>query len=180
MILAAVVIFPTILGVGLTLGPVGAGPALAATLAIDLVVLGGIWLAMRPGRADLASKEDLDRAIQGGRPLVVEFYSNFCLICMANRQVIRIASRSLRGAAGFARIELPKGAGARLGKEYGVFYTPSYLVFDAHGDRVRTIVPDNVTPLANGYRVLDQSGSIVSRAQRITPEFLADIVRFAT
>jgi len=50
---------------------------------------------------------------------------------------------------------------------------------DEHGDLVRTIVPDNVTPLANGYRVLDSQGAIISRAQRVTPELLVTMVRTA-
>ena len=66
-----------------------------------------------------------------------------------------------------------------IGDAYGVRYTPSFLIFDAHGDLVRTIIPDNVTPLANGYRVLDDQGAIVSRAQRVTPDLLVSMVRSA-
>jgi hypothetical protein len=43
---------------------------------------------------------------------------------------------------------------------------------------VRTIIPDNVTPIANGYRVLDETGALVSRAERVTPQLLVDVVRF--
>ena len=150
-----------------------------ATLAIDLLVLGGVWLALRPGAADIRSKDDLDRVIRGGRPVVVELYSNFCLICMANRQTVKLAATSLGGAARFVRLELPTKAGTAIGDAYGARYTPSYLVFDEHGDLVRTIVPDNVTPLANGYRVLDDQGAIVSRAQRVTPDLLVGLVRRA-
>src|SRR5207245_1720909 len=56
-------------------------------------------------------------------------------------------------------------------------YVPSYLVFDEHGDLVRRIVPDQVTPLANGYRVLDDQGKVVSRLMRIEPDALVDIAR---
>jgi len=54
------------------------------------------------------------------------------------------------------------------------------LVFDEHGDLVRTIIPDNVTPIANGYRVLDETGAVVSRVPRVTPELLVDLVRFTS
>jgi len=167
--------------VAITLAPVGAAalPAVLVTFALDLAVLSGVWLALRPGRADVRSKEDLDRAIRGGRPVVVELYSNFCLICMANRQAIKLAATSLGGAARVVRLELPTRAGSAIGDAFGARYTPSYLVFDEHGDLVRTIVPDNVTPLANGYRVLDDQGAIVSRAQRVTPDLLVSMVRSA-
>ena len=168
-------------GIAIVLAPAGSAavPAIAATVAIDLVVFGGIWLAMRPGRSDITSPEQLARLVKGGKPVVVEMYSNFCLICMANRQTIKVAATSLSGQCRFVRVELPTATGAAIGEVYKCHYTPSYLVFDAHGDLVRTIVPDNVTPIANGYRILDETGAVVSRAPRITPELLVDLVRFA-
>lgn len=153
-------------------------PAVGATLAIDLVVFSAVWLSMRPGQADITSLEQLARVVKAGRPVVVEMYSNFCMICMANRQNIKIAAMSLSGQCRFVRVELPTKAGAAIGEAYGCRYTPSYLVFDEHGDLVRTIIPDNVTPIANGYRVLDETGAVVSRAPRVTPELLVDLVRF--
>lgn len=171
---------PTIVGIAIVLAPAGelALPALGATLAIDLVVFGAIWLAMRPGGPDITSPEQLARLVKGGKPVVVEFYSNFCLICMANRQTIKIAATSLSGQCRFVRVELPSAAGEAIGDFYKCRYTPSYLVFDQHGDLVRTIIPDNVTPIANGYRVLDETGALVSRAERVTPQLLVDVVRF--
>jgi hypothetical protein len=162
------------------LAPTGslALPAIVATVVIDLVVFGAVWLSMRPGQADITSAEQLARLVKGGKPVVVELYSNFCLICMANRQNIKIAATSLSGECRFVRVELPTTAGAAIGETYGCRYTPSYLVFDEHGDLVRTIVPDNVTPIANGYRVLDETGAVVSRTPRVTPALLVDLVRF--
>lgn len=174
-------IVPTVVGMAVVLAPVGelALPALGAALALDLAVLGVIWVAMRPGSPDIRSKEQLARMVRAGKPLVVELYSNFCLICMANRQTINRAATSLSGTCRFVRVELPTAAGAAIGDLYGIKYTPSYLIFDEHGDRVRTIIPDNVTPLANGYRVIDEQGAVMNRAQRVTPELLVDLVRFA-
>ena len=168
------------MGIAIVLAPAGelALPALGATIAIDLVVFGAIWLAMRPGHADITSPEQLARLVKAGKPLVVELYSNFCLICMANRQTIKIAATSLSGQCRFVRVELPTAAGKAIGDFYKCRYTPSYLLFDQHGDLVRTIIPDNVTPVANGYRILDETGAVVSRAPRVTPELLVDLVRF--
>ncbi|MEK6206179.1 MAG: hypothetical protein AABM32_00905 [Chloroflexota bacterium] len=168
------------MGIAIVLGPAGelALPALGATIAIDLVVFGAVWLAMRPGGADITSPEQLARLVKAGQPVVVELYSNFCLICMANRQTIKMAAASLSGQCRFVRVELPTAAGKAIGDSYKCRYTPSYLLFDEHGDLVRTIIPDNVTPIANGYRVLDETGAIVSRAPRVTPELLVDLVRF--
>jgi len=167
-------------GIAIVLAPVGelALPALGATLAIDLVVFGAIWLSMRPGGADITSPEQLARLVKGGKPVVVELYSNFCLICMANRQTIKIAATSLSGQCRFVRVELPTAAGAAIGDFYKCRYTPSYLVFDGHGDLVRTIIPDNVTPIANGYRILDETGAVASRAPRVSAELIVDLVRF--
>ena len=169
------------MGIAIVLAPVGSAalPAIGAALAIDLVVFGAIWAAMRPGSADIGSPEQLARLVKGGKPVVVEMYSNFCLICMANRQTIKLAATTLSGLCRFVRVELPTATGAVIGEVYKCHYTPSYLVFDTHGDLLRTIVPDNVTPIANGYRVLDETGAVVSRVPRVTPELLVDLVRFA-
>jgi hypothetical protein len=141
-------------------------------------VFGAIWLSMRPGPADITAPEQLARLVKGGKPVVVELYSDFCLICMANRQTIKVAATSLSGQCRFVRVELPTAAGTAIGDAYGCRYTPSYLIFDQHGDLVRTIVPDNVTPIANGYRVVDETRAVVSRAPRVTPALLVDLVRF--
>src|SRR3989442_5068505 len=97
---------------------------------------------------------------------------------MPTGQRTRLGRRSLSGNGGFVGVELRTAAGAAVGAAYNCRYTPSYLVFDEHGDLVRTIIPDNVTPIANGYRVLDETGAVVSRAPRVTPELLVDLVRF--
>jgi len=164
----------------IVLAPAGelALPALGATLALDLVIFGAVWLSMRPGGADITSPEQLARLVKSGKPVVVEMYSNFCLICMANRQTIKIAATSLSGQCRFVRVELPTATGTAIGDFYKCRYTPSCLVFDEHGDLVRTIIPDNVTPIANGYRVLDETGAVVSRTPRVSPELLVDLVRF--
>jgi thiol-disulfide isomerase/thioredoxin len=176
-----VITIPTVVAMAIVLAPAGglAIPAIVATGVIDLVLFGAIWLAMRPGGADITSPEQLARLVKSGKPVVVEMYSNFCLICMANRRTINIAATSLGGQCRFVRVELPSATGAAIGDVYKCRYTPSYLVFDEHGDLVRTIIPDNVTPVANGYRVLDETGAVVSRAPRVTPELLVDLVRFS-
>ncbi len=178
--MALAVTIPTVVGMAIVLAPAGSAalPAIGATVALNLVVFGALWLSMRPGRADITSPEQLARLVKSGKPVVVELYSNFCLICMANRQSIKIAATSLSGQCRFVRVELPTAAGTAIGDLYKCRYTPSYLVFDSHGDLVRTITPDNVTPIANGYRILDETGAVVSRAPRVTPELLVDLVRF--
>ena len=165
----------------LTLLPVGTAalPAVGATVAIDLVVLGGIWLALRPRGADIRSVSDLERAITDEKPLLVELSSSLCLISMANRQTLREAAAALGDSARLGRVELPAAAGRVIGDTYGIVYTPSFLLFDAHGKLARRIVPDTVAPLANGYRVLDETGSVVGREPRITPELLVSLVRRA-
>jgi hypothetical protein len=174
-------VVPTVLGIVLTVGPIGAAgvPAIVATVVIDLAVLGAIWLSMRPGSPDIGSREALNGAVGRGVPVVVELCSSFCLICMANRQTIKLAAAALRGTARFVRVELRTASGRAIGDAYGVTYTPSYLIFDEHGDLVRTVIPDSVTPLANGYRVIDEKGELMNRAERVTPELLVDLVRFA-
>jgi hypothetical protein len=50
--------------------------ALALFLASAALIVGAD-LALRPGQAALASTADFDRQIAGGKPVLVEFYSNY-------------------------------------------------------------------------------------------------------
>lgn len=134
---------------------------------------------MRPGRPEIRTQAELDRAVHAGKPVLVELYSNFCLICMATRQAIRQVHYELGDACVVTRIELPTVGGREIAEKYRILYTPSFLFFDEHGDLLRMIVPDTVTPLANGYRVLDANGAIVTRLQRVTPEALIETIRRA-
>src|SRR5207244_7865590 len=63
LLLVLAVTIPTLVSVAIVLAPAGdlAVPALGATIAIDLVVFGAIWLSMRPGAADITSPEQLAR-----------------------------------------------------------------------------------------------------------------------
>jgi hypothetical protein len=168
---------PTVVGILATLR--GTPVYLFGSLLIELAIAIGIWLALRPPGADVRTLADLERLVHGGTPVLVELFSSFCLICMSIRTASQTATARLGRGARLARVELRTAGGAEIGSAYGIRYVPSYLVFDEHGDLVRKIVPDTVTPLANGYRVLDESDRLVRRVMRIEPEVLVDAVRRA-
>ena len=171
----AVILVPTVVGLVATL--TGTLVYLFGALVVEIALALGLWLALRPREADVRTKADLDRIIRGGKPVLVEVFSSFCLICMSMRRASQAAAATLAGQATVARVELRSPGGQEICRAYGLRYVPSYLVFDEHGDLVRRIVPDQVTPLANGYRVLDDQGKIVSRLMRIEPDALVDIAR---
>ena len=175
--LMALVVIPTIVGLVATL--TGTPVYLFGALLVELALVLALWLALRPRVADVRTAAELDRVVGGGKPVIVELFSAFCLICMSIRQASRQAADRLKGEASVVRVELRTSGGAEIARAYGVLYVPSYLVFDEHGDLVRRIVPDTVTPLANGYRVLDEQGKIVRRLMRIDPEVLVETVRDA-
>jgi len=171
----ALVLVPTVIGLVATL--TGTPIYLFAALFAEVVLVLGLWFALRPRGADVRTKADLERLVRGGKPVIVELFSSFCLVCMSIRRASRTAADALKGDWVVARCELRSPGGAEVGRAYGVQYVPSYLVFDEHGDLVRRIVPDTVTPLANGYRVLDEQGRIIRRLMRIEPEILVDTAR---
>ena len=164
----ALVLVPTVIGLVATL--TGTPIYLFAALFAEVVLVLGLWFALRPRGADVRTRADLE-------PVIVELFSSFCLVCMSIRRASRTAADALKGDWVVARCELRSPGGAEVGRAYGVQYVPSYLVFDEHGDLVRRIVPDTVTPLANGYRVLDEQGRIIRRLMRIEPEVLVDTAR---
>jgi thiol-disulfide isomerase/thioredoxin len=176
----ALILVPTVIGLLATLLPTPQATIyLVASLIVETIFVVVLWLALRPRGADVRSRSELERAIHGGKPVIVELFSSFCLICMSIRQASQTAADILKEQATVVRVELRTTGGREIGDAYGVSYVPSYLLFDEHGDLVRKIVPDTVTPLANGYRVLDEGGKVVRRLVRIEPDSLVDIARKA-
>jgi thiol-disulfide isomerase/thioredoxin len=55
---------------------------------------------------------------------------------MAVRPVVDEVEREWKGRLSVIRIDLQDEAGAVLGREMGVLYTPTFLLFDAAGGRV--------------------------------------------
>lgn len=48
-----------------------------SALLATIVLLGIVYLSLRPGAGDVAGPADLDRVLAVGRPVVLELYSNY-------------------------------------------------------------------------------------------------------
>jgi thiol-disulfide isomerase/thioredoxin len=79
----------------------------------------------------------VDSLVQGGRPVVLEFSSEFCGACLAVKPAAKQLASQLGGKARFVDLSVISGTGRSTAKELGITVTPTFVTFDAHGREVR-------------------------------------------
>lgn len=109
------------------------GLALVAAFALG-------WLVLRPGTSDVDSVAAAERIINSGRPTLVEFYSNYCVGCMAIRAGVDdlvVASNERFGDdLNIIRIDIHTELGRALRERYGFSYSPEFVLFDDGGSEI--------------------------------------------
>lgn len=106
---------------------------------ISLLILGamiGAWWILKTHGTLLASTEEFERIVQGGRPVVVEVFTSTCAPCLVAKSVVDGLERELGSQAEFVRVNAMGEVGAVLIRSYGVRATPTVLIFDGAGNVV--------------------------------------------
>ncbi|NDJ63022.1 MAG: hypothetical protein GYB67_18020, partial [Chloroflexi bacterium] len=109
-----------------------------------LIALGGIALlltasffALRPGFSDVTTVAAADALISNGSPTLIEFYSNYCLGCLAVRPEVDALIADIRArypdSFDILRIDIHTDFGAVLRERYDFTYTPEFVLLDARG-----------------------------------------------
>lgn len=113
-----------------TLSASGAAVALAVAL----------FFLLRPGLSDVSSAQAARAAIGSGKPTLVEFFSNYCIGCMAVRPAVESLvadiQTSLPNAVNILRIDIHTDFGRELRDAYGFSYVPEFILFNAQGQEV--------------------------------------------
>jgi thioredoxin 1 len=99
---------------------------------IGWLVLGGVmltlvvaWFALRP--VAKASGPDT------GQPVLLEIQSPYCLGCVAMKPAVDRLEEELRDKLIVRRVDIQSAEGRQLVKQYGIEFTPTFLLFDAAG-----------------------------------------------
>jgi thiol-disulfide isomerase/thioredoxin len=79
----------------------------------------------------------VESLVQGGRPVVLEFSSEFCGACLAVKPAAKQLASELGSKAEFVDLSVISGTGRATAKELGITVTPTFVTFDAHGAEVR-------------------------------------------
>jgi thiol-disulfide isomerase/thioredoxin len=75
--------------------------------------------------------------VQGGRPVVLEFSSEFCGACLAVKPAAKQLASQLGSNARFVDLSVISGTGRSTAKELGITVTPTFVTFDAQGREAR-------------------------------------------
>jgi thiol-disulfide isomerase/thioredoxin len=120
-------------------------------LAVALIL---VFAFLRTGSGDIRSPADLDASLRAGRPVAIEFYSDYCVACLAAKPVFADLEREFAGRATFLRANLRSEAGRALAARYKVDTVPAFLAFGGQGQLVLQLVGDPGVPVAELRRVL--------------------------
>jgi thiol-disulfide isomerase/thioredoxin len=115
------------------------GLTLALVLALAIT-----YFALRTSGDTFASADELESELAGGRPTVVEFYSNTCSICLASKPKVDRLERDIQSQASLLRLNVKEDAGLALAYRWQVSGVPTFFVFNGSGDAVyrRAGAPD--------------------------------------
>jgi len=101
-----------------------------ASVEIDQIRLGKI--AAKPPESN--TDEDFKKALQSGKPVLVDFGANSCVPCRELRPILKDVGKEYSGKAGVLIIDVYKYQ--NLAQEYKVTLIPTLVFFDSKGKEV--------------------------------------------
>ena len=108
-------------------------------LIVALYLLGafGLWRILVTSQTEeMTSVEKVLHQIQiANRPTIVEFYSRYCMGCMAMKPVVDRLESEAGERLQILRLNIDEDPGKTLMSEYGVIFTPTFIHFDAQGQK---------------------------------------------
>ncbi|GIK29319.1 MAG: hypothetical protein IT298_09245 [Chloroflexi bacterium] len=103
---------------------------------VIVVVLVGTFFALRPGEGDVDSAEALDDLLGSGQPVMVEFFSNFCTVCLVFRPRVDEIDSEFGDDYNIVRVNIHSEAGQRIREAFEFSFTPEFILFDGAGIEV--------------------------------------------
>ena len=112
-------------------------------LILGIAIGGGLWPMgdyARPLQAEVISEpptntgEDLKKALQSQKPVLVDFGSNKCIPCRQIRPILREIEKEYKGKAHVLIIDVFEYR--ELGREYRIQLIPTLVFFDPAGKEI--------------------------------------------
>ncbi len=126
--------------------------------ALDLIILValiavalGVWRLLVSSQTEgMDSVQLVRQAIQNGqRPTILQFYSAYCAGCIAMKPVVDQLEAEAGDRIQVIRLNIDSEPGKTLMQEHGVMFTPTFVYFDARGNKVRESIG-----VLDRYRIL--------------------------
>ena len=101
-------------------------------------VLLHLWLRTPPKRqGNFDALTSFDQVLHQGRPTLLEFYSDYCAACLANRPILDRLEMEVEHRLQILRVNVyDSSIGIALADRYGVTFTPTFLLFNQEGEKV--------------------------------------------
>lgn len=95
------------------------------------------WAWLRPGTGLTQSDAPAELVIREARsPVLVEFYSEYCLGCLATESTLDALEAELKGRLSIVRLDISSPAGRQLSAQLNAHFTPTFILFDAEGREI--------------------------------------------
>jgi thiol-disulfide isomerase/thioredoxin len=137
---------------------------LAPTLAAAAVIAAAAFFVLRPGFSDVDSAQAANQIIRSGRTTLVEFFSNYCIGCMAVRPTVDALVSEIRAQYGdevnILRIDIHTDFGRELRSQFGFSYTPEFILFNATGQEIwRSHIPPSLPDIEHAANLSSLSNT---------------------
>jgi thiol-disulfide isomerase/thioredoxin len=100
------------------------------------LALGGFFI-LRPVYADVASIEEADVMLTNGHPTFIEFYSPYCIGCMAVRSstddLVAEVKQQVGDALNVLRVDIHTAPGLALRERFHFTSSPEFVILDGAG-----------------------------------------------
>ena len=94
------------------------------------------FFVLRPGAGDVDSVTTAEATLLNGKPTFLEFFSNYCIGCLAIRPVVDDYAAELGDSFNIMRVDIHSEAGRELRERYTFSYTPEFILFDSSGSEI--------------------------------------------
>lgn len=111
-----------------------------ATMVILFAFLGTLNLALRTGGSDVHSLEEAEAILNNQTPTLIQFFSNYCAGCMAERPEFDMLIRKIQelypNQYNILRIDIHTAYGQVLRERYGFSFSPEYILLTGDGEEI--------------------------------------------
>jgi thiol-disulfide isomerase/thioredoxin len=146
---------------------------------VAAVAVVGLWLLLRNKATRLDSMSDFDAKVAKGQPLVLEFFSNGWMRCLASKPIVNGIENDLKGKADVIHLNMLSRLGREIAGRYEVKGAPTTIILNNTGDVVyqhaglpnrKTVVGQVMNPAAwktwrnRCFAVVDACGRDLDKA----------------
>lgn len=126
-----------LLGLAAWLALTGLSRRKLSVFGVTVTALALTWAWLRPGTGIAQSDAPAELVIRETRsPVLVEFYSEYCIGCMATEAALDALEAELKGRVSIVRLDMSSPAGRQLSAQLNAHFTPTFILFDAEGREI--------------------------------------------